>query len=197
MPYEYRKISPEEQAAIVRHRRAQAFPAHAPPHPYRDARAYLVTATNFEHAPIMQDPARRTEFQTGLHKALSEAHAEAIAWVVVPNHYHVLLNVESLDLISSALKHLHGTTARKWNLEEGLTEKRRVWYKFADRAIRDEDHFYRTFNYIHWNPVKHGYTTDAYQWEWSSLMLYYEEQGREWLRSTWKIIVPPMIWRLG
>jgi putative transposase len=46
-------------------------------------------------------------------------------------------------------------------------------------------HYYRTINYIHANPVKHGYTDDSNEWPWSSLVGYMERYGREQLRDWW------------
>jgi putative transposase len=63
MPYEYRKLLPEEQRQAVDERKQRGFPLHQPPHPFRKEGIYLITAANFEHAPIMASPERRTEFQ--------------------------------------------------------------------------------------------------------------------------------------
>ena len=191
MPYTYRVLSPKEREEIVKLRRERGYPLHTPPHPYRDAGYYLITAAIFEHAPIMAEPHRRSEFETKLINAMKEIQAEIIAWVVLPNHYHILVDIDSLDHVSAALKYLHGTTSRQWNIEDGLTEQRRVWYKFSDRMMRNEKHLHQTFNYVHYNPVKHGYIDDVYEWSWSSLYLYYETNGREWLRERWKISPPP------
>jgi hypothetical protein len=48
----------------------------------------------------------------------------------------------------------------------------------------------RLLNYIHYNPVKHGYVENAFDWQWSSLGLYYEEHGRDWLREKWETYLP-------
>lgn len=186
MAYEYRKLSPEEREAVVQQRRARGYPLHAPPHPFRGAGQYLLTAANFEHVAIMASPDRRTEFEGRLLDAMKEAQAIVYAWVILVNHYHILVGVETLDAVSRALQQLHGTTSREWNLADGLTGKRRVWYKFSDRMIRNDAHFYRAVNYIHYNPVKHGLITDPYEWPWSSLHNYLTHNGREWLRKTWK-----------
>jgi len=138
----------------------------------------------------MKPPARRTEFETLLLDALKEIADELIAWVILPNHYHVLAAIEALDHVSAALKQLHGVTSRRWNLEDGLTGQRRVWYKFADTYIRNERHLHEAFNYIHYNPVKHGYVKDTYAWQWSSLGLYYDDFGRGWLRDHWQAYTP-------
>ena len=150
----------------------------------------MVTAANFEHRAIMSSPERRTEFETRLLNSIKEIAEDLIAWVVLPNHYHLLLGVRSLDDVSAALKHLHGTTSRDWNIEDNLTGKRRVWYKFADAYIRNDAHLRVAFNYIHHNPVKHGYISDPYDWPWSSLLMYYEDKGQGWLRDQWKAYEP-------
>jgi len=138
----------------------------------------------------MNTPERRTDFEKRLLTIMQEIHADIVGWVILTNHYHFLVGVESLEHVSSALKQLHGVTSREWNLADGQTGKRRVWYKFADRMIRDEAHYYRVLNYIHSNPVKHGCVSDVYEWTWSSLILYYEDLGQAWLREKWRTFPP-------
>ena len=191
MPYEYRKLSPKEREEIVKYRRDRGYPLHAPPHPFRESGTYMISATNFEHRNVMETSARRTEFETLLLNELQTIADELIAWVVLPNHYHTLIAIQSLKDVSAALKQLHGTTSRQWNIEDNLTGKRRVWYKFADTYIRNEEHLHIAFNYIHHNPVKHNYVKDLYHWPWSSLFIYYEDKGYEWLQEQWKSYTPP------
>ena len=56
--------------------------------------------------------------------------------------------------------------------------------------IRNDAHFYCALNYMHYNPVKHGYASDSYEWPWSSLTNYLDARGREWLRDAWKAYRP-------
>lgn len=192
MPCEYRRLTLKEREEIVHYRRKRGYPLHAPPHPFREAGAYLISAANFEHCAIVNSPERRTQFEVQMLKSIKEIAEELIAWVVLPNHYHVLIRIQSLDDLSMALKHLHGRTSREWNIEDNLTGKRRVWYKFADTYIRNDTHLRTAFNYIHYNPVKHGYITDPFDWPWSSLQMYYEDKGRDWLQEQWKSYPPPV-----
>ena len=192
MPYDYRKLTPKERKEIVNYRREHGYPLHAPPHIFRDAGAYLISSANFEHKSIMKSSERRTEFETRLLNILRAIADDLIAWVVLPNHYHFLAYVQSLNHISAGLKHLHGSTSREWNLEDNLTGKRRVWYKFADTYIKNDTHLHIAFNYIHYNPVKHGYVSDPYDWPWSSLFIYDEDKGRDWLQEQWKTYTPPV-----
>lgn len=190
MPYEYRKLSQKERESIVEARKQRGYPLHAPPHPFREGGTYLITAANFEHKAIMAHPERRTEFQEVLLNGFREIHAEIIAWVILCNHYHILVTIESLDLVSNLVKLIHGRTSHDWNVQDVLTGKRKVWYRFSDRLIRNEIHLNQTLNYLHYNPVKHGYVKDTYNWQWSSLFLYEQEMGRDWLRACWKEYTP-------
>jgi putative transposase len=179
---EYRRMTPDERAAVVEERRRRGHPWHAPPHPFREAGWYFLTAVNFEHAPIIAPDSRRTAFESDL---LSAMEAKVGGWVVPPNHYHILVGVQSLDDVSASLKLLHGRSSRLWNLEDGTTGQRKVWYRFQDRCVRNERHYFRALNYMHFNPVKHGYVDSPYDWPWSSVHGYPEARGRQWLREQW------------
>jgi len=186
MPYAYRQMTPEEREETVRRRQERGYPLHSPPHPIRGSGRYLITAANFEHCDIMASPDRRTDFESRLLESMRGIAAEVYGWVVLSNHYHVLIWVSSLNHVSSCLKNLHGKTSYEWNQEDAQTGTRRVWYKYTDRKIRNDDHFYKALNYIHFNPVKHGYVKSAYDWPWSSLQNYSESRGRQWLVDTWQ-----------
>ena len=44
-----------------------------------------------------------------------------------------------------------------------------IWQRgFWDHVIRDERDLNRHFDYIHWNPVKHGYVRRVADWPYSS-----------------------------
>jgi len=197
MPYEYRHMTPQQRAAAVEERRRRGYPLHAPPHPYREAGWYCITAANYEHAHIMASPDRLTAFEDQLLSELAGIGAEIGGWVILTNHYHVLAGVQSLDQISAALKHLHGMTARAWNLEDGLTGQRRVWYRYYDRYIRHERAYYHALNYIHFNAVKHACVENPYDWPWSSVNVYLDVLGRQWLRERWVEYSPGKAWDYG
>jgi putative transposase len=190
MPYHYRRLTPEERAKVEQERQRRGYPLHGPPHPYRDAGYYLLTAATYEHAPIMEPADRRTDFEERLYTELAGVQADIFAWVILPNHYHVLVGIKAFDQVSRAMQLLHGRTAREWNLADGLAGKRRVWYQYSDRMIRNDSHMFRALNYIHYNPVHHGYADSPYDWPWSSVHNYLQDRGRDWLRQQWKEYPP-------
>jgi len=182
--YEYRKLTPEQRADLVQQRRALGYPPHSPPHPVRDQPFYMLTATCYEHECHMQSQSRRQQVLDALFEHFIDGGMEIRAWVVLPNHYHLLVHVTDFDALGGVFRFIHGPASRQWNLEDA-TPGRKAWYRFSDRAIRSERHYYTTLNYIHYNPVKHGWATSPYDWAESSVHWYLEHQGRQWLRDLW------------
>ncbi len=54
--------------------------------------------------------------------------------------------------------------SRKLKCERGIWQRR-----FWEHVIRDELDYERHINYIHFNPVKHGYCKKAEEWQYSSI----------------------------
>ena len=182
--YEYRKLSPEERQELVEARRSLGFPPHSPPHPIHDAEYYLLTATCYEHRRHIETTARRRQVLDMLFEQCTSSGIELRAWVVLPNHYHLLAYVPDFSVLGNIFRLVHGPTATQWNREEAKPG-RKVWYRYVDRAIRSERHYFTTLNYIHYNPVKHSYSASPYEWSESSVHWYLKHHGREWLRELW------------
>lgn len=183
--YEYRQLNPDEQRALVEQRVARGFPQHRPPHLEQGAGYYLLTAAVYEHKALIVPDMRRDQFQEALLSAFGDVEIEVVAWVVLPNHYHMLAWLPSLRSAAPLFHRLHGRTSRQWNLED-KQQGRKVWYRYSDRAIRDEVHFYRALNYIHANPVHHGNVQRSREWRWSSLQRYVDTLSIEWVETTWR-----------
>ena len=178
-------MTDEQRRQVVSFRAQRSFPLHATPHYADGARTYLLSAAGFEHQPIMNLPMRRDEFEGKLLKvAIKGAGAEVFAWCILQNHWHLLAKVD-LQMFGIVIGRLHNGTATQWNREDRCPG-RRVWYRFADRRIRNERHFWSAVNYIHANPVHHHLVANSNEWKTSSLQLYLDEYGREYMVKLWR-----------
>jgi putative transposase len=183
--YEYRKLTPEQRQKLVEERLAHGYPPHQPPHLALDHTLYLLTAACYEHRPHMHTPERRQAVLDMLFEYFIHQGMEIHAWTVLTNHYHLLVDVAEYKLLGEIFRRVHGRTAYDWNLADG-TQGRKVWYRYSDRAIRSEGHYYTTLNYIHYNPIKHKLVDSPYDWPPSSVHWYLENKGRAWLRDLWR-----------
>ncbi|MGD1917929.1 MAG: transposase [Pleurocapsa sp.] len=181
--YEYRQLTSEQKAELVARRLARGFPPHSPPHPIRLQTFYLLTAACYEHKHLLSQ-SRRQQLLDLIFEKFIEESMKIRAWVILSNHYHLLVYVNNFDRLGKLFNLIHGSTSRQWNLEDNTTG-RKNWYCYSDRAIRSERYYYTTLNYIHYNPVKHGYVKSPYDWSESSVHLYLENYGRKWLRDAW------------
>lgn len=80
---------------------------------------------------------------------------------------------------------MHGRLSFQWNGEDGQ-RGRKVWFNCAERAMRSERHFWVTVNYIHHNPVRHGYVEHWQDWPFSSAANYLESMGKEKAAEVWR-----------
>lgn len=62
-------------------------------------------------------------------------------------------------------------TPRAWNIPKGHKWQRRLWA----HLIEDQNDYNKHVDYIHWNPVKHGYVKIVSDWEYSSFHRFAEQ----------------------
>ena len=88
------------------------------------------------------------------------------AWVIMPNHVHLLFRVQDVPMcrLVDAWK---GFTAKAVN--KLLGRKGQLWQEgYWDTYMRDEEHELRTRRYIENNPTKARLVSFAREWPWSS-----------------------------
>ena len=89
------------------------------------------------------------------------------AYVVMPNHVHLLLEVADDVSLSEAMKALKGCSSRSIN--QALGRKGTFWYReYHDRFIRDSEHFHAAVRYIEMNPVKAKLVAGPEDWRYGS-----------------------------
>ncbi len=95
-----------------------------------------------------------------------------IAWVIMPNHVHVMLQLAEYPLskiVQSWKRHTSFQIHRMLANEGHADGSGALWHReYWDRYMRDDRHLHATRNYIEENPVKAGLVTTASQWKWSS-----------------------------
>ena len=101
-----------------------------------------------------------------LHRGKELGHYELFAYVVMPNHVHVLLGprVE----IARITKGIKGVTAREANKILGRIGEPFWLTESFDHWIRTDFSFRRVIRYIEMNPVTAGLVGEPEDWPWSS-----------------------------
>ncbi len=186
MAYQWRKLTLTQRDALLAWRKQRCFPWHSPPHGTAGHGTCHLTAACLDHAPrIGESPERMADFCAALLAALTPVTSGIHAWCVLPNHYHLLVSVIDLRNATWALGKLHGRTAFRWNKEDNA-RGRQVWHAAADRFMRGDRHFWATVNYIHHNPIRHGYVTRWQEWPYSSVHEFLSDCSRQEAERIWR-----------
>jgi REP element-mobilizing transposase RayT len=97
------------------------------------------------------------------------------AWVIMPNHLHVLVDVWDTPL-SGMIKSWKAFVARESN--KILGRHGAFWEReYLDTVVSDEAHWRRAVRYIVNNPVKAGLVSETKEWAWSSAR-FRDDYGR-------------------
>lgn len=92
---------------------------------------------------------------------------QLLAWVIMPNHVHILISVDENVSLTAIIKDLKGYTSRKANKMLGL-KGRFSHPDYFDRYIRDANHYSKAIRYIERNPVKAGLAVTPEEWPYGS-----------------------------
>jgi putative transposase len=150
----------------------------------KDAGAtYFFTVCTLNRQPLLtQEP-----FRIALHQAIERTRTTRPftidAWVLLPDHLHCLwtLPVDDGDFSArwAMIKQhtsklcrehlaLRGPPASRYKRHELGLWQRRFW----EHRIRDGKDFSQHVDYIHWNPLKHGYVQRVADWPYSTFHRY-------------------------
>jgi len=117
-------------------------------------------------------------------RAVKTAHPFGVdAIVVLPEHLHCVLTLPPGDTdYATRWGLIKAGFSRALPAEETRSASRRrrgergIWQRrFWEHGIRDDLDFQRHVDYVHWNPVKHGWVTRVRDWPYSSFHRYVEQ----------------------
>ena len=104
------------------------------------------------------------------------------AWVVLPEHTHWIWTLPEGDAdyatrwrrIKTAFSLQQPKIEARSSVRQARGE-RGIWQRrYWEHQIRDDDDYRRHVDYIHYNPVKHGWTRRVVDWPHSSFHAYVE-----------------------
>jgi Transposase and inactivated derivatives len=105
-----------------------------------------------------------------------------IAWCVMPNHVHALLEVWERRPLAGIVHSWKSFTAKTINAILGRVGP--LWQRdYYDRYVRDDRHLRAVIEYIESNPVKAGLVAEAASWRYSSAARKMPAESRRSLES--------------
>lgn len=148
--------------------------------------AHFLTFSCYQRLPLLGKDRTRAWLVAAIDKARARHNFDLWAWVIMPEHVHLLINPReadySISAILSSIKRpvaeaaIAYLTAKRSPFLEKLTVQtrtrayRRFWQAGPgqDRNIDDPTTAHRVVEYIHNNPIKRGLVGRPEDWRWSS-----------------------------
>lgn len=128
---------------------------------------------------IFEDTKDISEYVNLMYKHKKEYDINIIAYCIMNNHSHMLLQVKNIDKLSRYMYRINGAYGEYYNKKYD-----RVGYVFRDRfrseGIFGEKHLYNCIHYIYNNPVVAGICKDLAEYPYSNykkMELWSNEEG--------------------
>ena len=146
---------------------------------------YFFTVVTYKRRKVLCLPEVRTALRQAINNVRQTMPFEIVAWVLLSDHLHCIWTLPEGDSnyamrwakiksqVTRQCKHIASqnlTTTKTTKGELGFWQSR-----FWEHQIRDKKDLENHLNYIHYNPVKHGFCQIASQWQFSTLHRYIKQ----------------------
>jgi len=152
-----------------------------------EGNVYFFTVVTYQRQPFLGTDESIRVFDEILNKVKQTHPFEVEACVFLHDHLHAIWRLPDGDSsysmrwglikkeFSKTMKdklHSSGPTASRLRHRENTVWQRRFW----EHRIRDEKDFQAHFDYIHYNPVKHGLVNKPGDWPHSTFKQYMKNE---------------------
>jgi putative transposase len=129
---------------------------------------HFITFSCFHRLPFLEAPEPKETIEDLLERTRARHQARGYAYVLMPEHIHLLINEPPSILVAQFLKALKQIASRKLR-----GDRRRFWQdRYFDANIHGEAARSEVIRYIHRNPVKRGLVASPGDYRWSSFNHY-------------------------
>ncbi|TWU14067.1 Transposase IS200 like protein [Symmachiella macrocystis] len=141
---------------------------------------FFFTLVTEYRAPLFRSQNARVMFGDCIRRCCQSWPFEVNAIVLLPDHLHAIWTLPTGDsnypkrwawIKKEFTKNWLSVDGREQTTSAGKKRdgRRGIWQtKFWEHTIESEDDFQSHFDYIHFNPVKHGLVECPSEWPWSS-----------------------------
>lgn len=141
---------------------------------YAENHYIFITVVTYNRTPILTDNADllKISFKT----VKKQFPFELFGVVIMPDHFHLIIKPDNAAEFPKIIGNIKrnftksvGCAPRTTSPSRIHRREKTIWQRrFYEHIIRDEKELYKYLDYIHNNPIKHGYVKQTKDWKWSS-----------------------------
>jgi putative transposase len=133
---------------------------------------HAINFSCYHHFPYFQSHTSRDLFERSLEKTRSKYQFEIYAYVVMPDHVHLLVSEPRIEPLSKAIQALKLSVSKQ-------SPQRPFWQdRYYDFNVITRRSFNDKRKYIHRNPVRAGLVENPEDWPHSSYRSYQSQDQR-------------------
>jgi putative transposase len=143
---------------------------------------YFFTLVTFNRNHILTNPQYIDTLRESFKLAMRSYPFTIDAHVILPDHIHMIWTLPQGDdnyplrwsiIKNSFSRHMNKSLKSCEPLNKGAKGEAGFWQRrYWEHVIRDDTDLSNHIDYIHFNPVKHGYVLNPEDWELSSFKKY-------------------------
>jgi len=152
---------------------------------YTKGACYFFTVVTEKRQALFADDVNIKLLRNAFHTVMQKRPFIIDAVVILPDHLHCIWTLPADDADFSTRWRLIKTKFSKQcdkqyklkpNANRINKKQQAIWqHRYWEHQLRDEQDFAQHMDYIHYNPVKHGYVDSAVDWEYSSIHRYIKQ----------------------
>jgi putative transposase len=128
---------------------------------------HFITFSCFRRMPLLDSVPAREAFERELERVRRWYGAYITAYVVMPEHIHLLISEPERNTLSVVIQMLKHISSRKLKLPGSACFWQAHYYDFP---VWSERKRMEKLRYIHRNPVKRGLVARPEDWRWNSFL---------------------------
>jgi putative transposase len=124
---------------------------------------------------LFREPLEYRAFFACLVWAMQKHPVRLLAYCLMPNHFHMVLEPTTDGQLSQFMKSLEGMHSKRWHAHRNSSGTGAVYQsRFKAFPIQTDRHFYAVCRYVERNALRAGLVDKAEEWRWGSLARCYE-----------------------
>jgi len=118
------------------------------------SRIYLLTTNTHERQPVFRDFTLGRLVVDQFRNAQNSGLANSLAWVVMPDHFHWLIELQQ-GTLSELMQKTKSMSTKA--VRQAIGQNKPLWQRgFHDRALRREEDLVKMARYVVANPLRAG-----------------------------------------
>ena len=137
---------------------------------YRQQGWYFFTVVTYNREKILIQPDNLIRLRQSFRYVMKKLPFRMDAVVILPDHIHCIWRLPpDDDDFSTRWRLIKRYFSISMNASLTKRAEKKVWQRrFWEHLLRNEADWHTHMDYIHYNPVKHGYVQSPYDWPYGS-----------------------------